>query len=309
MPHVTPEQIRRLGTHALTRNGIPVPGANAMDPAACWNFSLTGTVVGGLDPTAPEQIYGGILDIDNSADPIVVNGLRPTATADNYPGCGAEIAALNGNIANAIAGDVAAGGACLVALVMIVARGNGLAPRLDGDDRYQLKVKATTWFGWDHWALSFRAEQPGRPRIYVQTVTGHALAHACDVIWDEHKLWEVTVNLQELHQAQVDFINLVNTFGDLCVECGAEHGGLPSNPFNAWHRCGACGAVYCPTHAQALALALWQAHGTRVCRQPGCVGPVHAVYAQTQNAYAQPEPMDVPMEDIPDLAYVPMDDT
>ncbi|MDL5597216.1 hypothetical protein QS468_31230 [Bacillus subtilis] len=37
-----------------------------------------------------------------------------------------------------------------------------------------------------------------------------------------------------------------------CVACGATHGRVPSNPFNAWHKCTHCGAVYCPQHGQIL---------------------------------------------------------
>lgn len=273
MPHVTPQQTRKLGTHALSRGGITVPGAHAMTAAACWNFALTGTVLGMANPNSPAEIYegaAGILDINNFVIPPVVNGLRPTATVINYPGCAAELAVLNGQIGNAILGNVLAQNACQEALVKIVARRNGLIP-IVGNNRYQLHMKATTWFGWDHWGLSFRAEQPGRPRIYVQTTTGTLLKHACNTMWDEH-LQGVTVNLQELNLNQVNFINMVNTYGNLCVVCGVQHGRFPSSVFNAWHRCAACGAVYCPRHGKALTGNRGWKDRTRDCGQPGCIG-------------------------------------
>lgn len=267
MPQVEPQQIRKLGTHTLTRNGIIVTGANAMKPAACWNFALSGTVLSGVNPKSPAEIYEediGILDIDNSADPVpVVRGLRLTATVKQYPGSEDEVLTLRTNIGNAIDGDVLAQNACQLALVQIVARKNGLIPGV-ASDRYQLHMNARTWFGWDHWALSFRAEQPGKPRIYVQTVTGQPLYHACDRIWDEG-LQGVTVNLQELNFAQVGFINKVDTFGDLCVVCGEEK----RISHEDWYKCRGCHAVYCRAHGEALARHSYM-DATKNCAQPGC---------------------------------------
>jgi hypothetical protein len=274
MPHVTPQQAQKLGMYRLTRNGFIVPGAHAMTPAACWNFALTGTVLSMAHPNSPAEIYegnNGILDINNFQIPPVVNGLRPTATVAHYPNCAAEIATLRSNIANAIAGNGAAQNACQAALVRIVARKNGLIPGV-ANDRYRLHLKATTWFGWDHWALSFRT-RPGRPRVYIQTVTGHPLRHACDRIWDEH-LGGTIVNLQELHAAQVNFINMV---GNQCVHCGKSHGFLPSNPFNAWHRCTVCSAVYCPIHGETLLGKREWFDRTRACGQSGCGGRTEVV--------------------------------
>lgn len=277
MPHVTAQQVRKMGTHALTRDGIDLVGvATGM---ACWNFALTGTLLGMAHVQSPDSIYSsngvGQNPIDAILDvnifPIQCNGLKATATLLNHPGCAAELQVLNQHINNAMAGNNAAQNHCADAMVKIVARKNGLTPGV-GNDRYQLHMKANAWFGWDHWALSIRAEQPGRPRIFIQTVTGVPLAHACDRIWDEHLPVSVVVNLQDLHAAQVTFINMVNTFGNLCVVCGAAHGRTPSSPFNSWHRCAVCNVVYCPTHGQALVGKLSWNDRTRSCGQPGCGG-------------------------------------
>jgi hypothetical protein len=37
-----------------------------------------------------------------------------------------------------------------------------------------------------------------------------------------------------------------------CVACGAVHGRMWSNPFNAWHKCTHCSAIYCPQHGKIL---------------------------------------------------------
>lgn len=275
--HVTPQQIRKLGTHVLSRDGIPVPGSHAMQPAACWNFALTGSVLGMQHAQSPVSIYEGaqgLLNINNFVLPPVCLGLLPTATVVHFPGCAAELAVLNLNIANAVAGNGGAQALCQEALLKILARMNGLIP-VAGNDRYRLHMKATTWFGWDHFALSFRPEQPGRPRIFVQTVTGSTLNHACDCIWDED-LEGAEINIQELHPLQVGFINNVNTFGDLCVECGAEHGPDASTIFH-WHRCTVCGAVYCPLHGFQLNGKRWNEQ-SRDCGQLGCAGRTSIVY-------------------------------
>ena len=268
MAHVTIDQTRKLGLHVLSRNGLPVPGAAAMGPAACWNFALSGTVLGMADPLSPAEIYegaNGILDINNTVWPIVVNGLQATAIVANHPGCVAELATLNLHILNAIGGNIPAQNACQEALLGITARKNGLTP--GADDRYKIHMKATTWYGWDHWALSLRPTQPG-PRIYLQTTTGTPLKHACTTIWDEH-LTGVDINIDSLHQDQVNYINLVN---NVCVVCGARHWWTPSTPFNAWHRCTTCETVYCPGHGRALAGNRGWSDRTRNCGQPGCRG-------------------------------------
>lgn len=278
MPDVTPQQIRKLGTHALTRDGIDLTSlaAQAVNPMACWNFALTGTFLGMAHNQSPDSIYSSsgvgqnpvnaILDIN--IYPIACNGLRATATAANHPGCAAELLSLNHHMGNAIAGNALAQQACAEAMATIVANKNGLVSGV-ADDKYQLHMVGTNWFSWDHWALSVRAEQAGRPRIFVQTVTGVPLAHACDRIWDEHLPSVVVLNLQELHAAQIVLINLVTDFGNLCVGCGAGHGYLTSR-INLWHRCAGCHAVYCPTCGGVLAGKQGWSDGTRACSQLGC---------------------------------------
>ena len=269
--HVTPFQTRRLGTWAKSREGETVPGAGAMTAAACWNFALTGTVLGGLDPNAPEQIYERIFDIDNFQLPPVNRGMRATATVVNFPGCGTELGVLNARHVAAIGGDLAARQECMEALTCIVLRCNGLVPLVAGtNNRYQLHMQTRSWFGWDHWAISLRAEQPGQPRIFFQTVTGQLnMRHACEGIWDEG-LPGVAIELQELHATQVGLLNLVTDYGTLCVDCGARHWYTPSSPFNAWHRCTGCGAVYCPNHGSALNGNRGWNDRTRDCNRAGC---------------------------------------
>jgi hypothetical protein len=280
--HVPPQQIRKLGTHPLTRDGIDLVGV--AQPLACWNFALTGTELSMAHVQSPDSIYSSngvgqnpvnaILDVN--VYPIQCNGLQPTATIANHPGCGAELGILNANIGNAIVGNQMAQQACADAMVGIVARKNGLIPDVE-DDTYQLHMKANSWFGWDHWALSFKASQPGKPRIFIQTVTGVPLAHACSTIWDEHLPVTVSTNLRELNFQQVSLINHVATFGDLCVECGLAHGYFRSNPFNAWHRCTHCGAVYCPNHGSMLLGKREFTDRTRNCGQLGCPGRTEVV--------------------------------
>ena len=266
--HVVAEQRRKLATHPLTRDGIVVPGAAAMTPAACWNFALTGTVLGGLSPRVPEQIYSSILNINPFVVPNVVLGLQPTAIPANHPNCFPYLATLNTHIANAIGGNAAAQAACSEAMLKIVAVKNGLVP--SANDTYRLHMVGETWFGWDHWALSFRSEIPGRPRVYIQTVTGRTLNHACTTIWDEG-LQEVSFNIDQLHASQVALINNID-YGPACVTCGLAHGLLPSNPLNSWHRCTSCRAVYCPTHGAALPGKGWTLDPTRNCNRPHCNG-------------------------------------
>lgn len=287
MPQLSPRQIARLGSFPLTRNGILVPGAHAIDDGACWNFALTGTIVGMADATSPESICNALFDIpinpaveqefvpdeeEENVDFYLYNGVRNTATALSFPNCGAELATLRQQFAGAAGGNEDAQRAIRVAVATIIAKRNGLQPGAVSD-QYQLHMRADNWFGWDHFALSIRPSQPGRPRIYIQKTTGgrSPLKHACTTIWDEG-MGEVTLNITELHAAQVALINLVNTYGPLCVACGAEHGFFRSNPMNAWHRCATCGAVYCPRDgAQLVGKRAWNDR-TRSCGQLGCNG-------------------------------------
>ncbi|WP_165681831.1 hypothetical protein [Metapseudomonas otitidis] len=290
MPQLTPAQIKRLGSFELSRDGEPVTGARTMDTAACWNFALTGTELAMTDPLSPESIYSSIFDIginplselpDSNVDPIMLNGLRASATAVNHPGCGVHLAALHTHFNNALAGNVVAQAACRTAMLSILAIKNGLVPGAVSD-QYQLHMVSSIWYTWDHFALSIRPFQPGRPRIFIQTVTGPVfpgtpltplvpLMHACNTIWDEHMEGAV-VNLQGLHQTQVNFINMVNTYGDLCIECGDKHGWFKSSALHAWHRCTTCQAVYCPRHGRALLGKLAWNDPTRRCGQAGCLG-------------------------------------
>jgi hypothetical protein len=160
-------------------------------------------------------------------------------------------------------------------MVKIVARKNGLEPGVL-DDKYQLHMKGTTWFGWDHWALSIRPEQMGRPRIFIQTVTGKPLSHACDVIWDEHLNTSVTLNLTELHNEQILLINGVN-YCNFCFVCKKTHGFFPSSPINAWHKCTTCATVYCPVHGQTLSGKQGLTDRTRKCGRIPCSGRTEIV--------------------------------
>jgi hypothetical protein len=287
MPHLTPKQIKRLGSFTLSRDGIVIPGAHAIGPGACWNFALTGTVLAMSHADSPQSICDDIFDM--TLDPNVENvfvtdeeeadvefyryhGIRPTATVMTFPNCANELGTLRANFVAASGGNPVAQTTCREALAIIFAKRNGLQPGVVSD-QYQLHMRTHAWFAWDHFAISLRPAQPGRPRIYIQKVTGitKPLKHACWDIWDEH-LDEVTLNIGELHATQIAFINMVNTYGDLCVECGEAHGYFRSNPFHAWHRCTTCGAIYCPRHgAELLGKRAWNDR-TRSCGQTACVG-------------------------------------
>lgn len=268
--HIAQEQIRKLGSYALSRDGQLVPAAGAAAAQACWNFALSGTNFAVTDHRAPDAIIDNILEIDKrDATDQAVQRVRPDVE-EFYPNWEPHLTTIKNNFANARNGQAGAQAACRRALLSIMAIENGLT--VCANDKYRLHMKSQRWFGWDHFALSVRAEQAGRPRIFVQTVTGNPLKHACTCIWDEH-LGEATVDVQELTAQQVGFINGVQTYGKLCVDCGVAHGWVPSNPFNAWHRCsnGACTAVYCPTHGATLA-GKRTMDRTRDCSRPGCAG-------------------------------------
>lgn len=287
MPHLTPRQIKRLGSFPLTRDGLLVPGAHAIDLGACWNFALTGTVLDMTHADSPESICNDLFDIpinpnvenvfvpddeEDDVDFYLYNGVRPTATVAAFPNCGLELAALRFNFVQASTGNLVAQTASRLAVASIIAKRNGLQPGV-ANDLYQLHVRAQSWFSWDHFALSIKHSHPGRPRIYIQKTTGATspLKHACTDIWDEG-MGEVTLNIAQLHQDQVNLINLVGQYGTLCVDCGVAHGYFPSNPFNAWHRCTACGAIYCPQHGGALLGKRAWNDRTRACNQTNCVG-------------------------------------
>ena len=288
MTHITHHQLKRLSSYELTRDGIDLPGI-AMGQA-CFNFATLGDCVSMTHPGSPDSIYSGngagqtranaILDIDPVAMVNGCRGLNPGATAVNHPGCGVELAALTANIGNARAGDLAAQNICATEMVKIVARKNGLIPlAVGGNDQYQLHMQYTNWYGWDHWAISVKSYHPNKPRIYIQTIPGVPLAHACDRIWDEH-LSSVTINIQELNPRQVTLINNVSSYGRLCIECGTRHGHYPvvnkisggsmANKFPVMRHCKQCTAHYCSVHSATRQ----RVNRNLICGNIGCVGRV-----------------------------------
>ncbi|RON61256.1 hypothetical protein BK669_17320 [Pseudomonas fluorescens] len=58
-------------------------------------------------------------------------------------------------------------------------------------------------------------------------------------VWLKEANWEAPTALMALTK-------------DKCVACGAVHRWMLSSPFNAWHKCPGCGAVYCPKHGKTL---------------------------------------------------------
>lgn len=249
MPRLSEIQLRRLSSHRQTRDGIVVPASEAATPFACWNFALTGTLVGMLDPNSTQNVFeDSMFDIDNFAASPVCRGLRPTATLARFPGCGAELDTINANLANAQAGNADAQQAIQLAMLGILVRLNGLTPS-PADSTYKIHMRSTTWFGWDHFSLSVRPGFLGGDRIHIQTITGRPLKHACTTIWDED-LSEVSMNILELHLTQITLINLVTTYGDLCVTCGAAEG--RATRASRWYRCDRCGAQYCQRHGRSV---------------------------------------------------------
>lgn len=281
MPHVNPHQVRKLGSHVLSRDGVDLTMRQAPTaiPMACFNFALTGLLQDMNHPTSPDSLYHGngigqvkadaVLSVDPFLWPQACFGLQPSATLANHPGCGAELVVLNADIAGAVGGDAAAQARCAEAMVGLVARRNGLIPGV-ASDRYQLHMASPNWFSWEHFALSFMPTQPGLQRIFVQTITGVPLAHACNTIWDETLPIQVTLNVQELHATQVALVDSVTAYGTLCVKCGAAHGQQASKLL-MWHRCRVCGAVYCYYHGYGLTGTLPNKH-TRNCEMPNCLG-------------------------------------
>jgi hypothetical protein len=289
MPHLSQEQTRLLGTYPLSRDGIDMNNVAHLAPRtdACWTFALLGRFMADSNPLSPDGIIsalGGqvgampildvrLMQVADDQDPVSCHGLHATATDVNHPNWIPQLQVLRNNVANAVAGHAAPQKRCNEAILSILAISSGLVPApVHVNDRYRLHMASETWFGYGHFALSFRPEQPGRPRIFIQKTSDTVVTHACDTIWDEHLDFQVSVSLQELHQEHVDIINLVLGYGNLCIQCGAEHGFFNSH-VRKWHRCAACAAVYCCTCGYGLAGGggLW-GDGSRRCRQPNCLG-------------------------------------
>lgn len=276
---VAQTQVRKLGTHPLSRDGIDLAGglAETARPMACWNFALTGTLVDANDPLSANVILNGNGDHNNPGAILEIRpgemfcrGLTPNAVLANHPGCGPELLTLANHFEDATNNEHVSQVHFVTALLRILAIKNGLDP--DGpDDSCQLHMASSNWYTWDHFALSFRALQPGRPRIFVQTVTGEALSHACNTIWDEHLPFQVVVNLAALQPEQIQLINQVAAYGNLCVICGTEHGYFNSR-INMWHRCAVCNAVYCGACGGRLGGKLGWRDYTRRCNQGACAG-------------------------------------
>ena len=277
-------QLRCLQNHPLSRNGKTVPGADAMLKAACWNFAFTGTVVSMADPTSPQSICDAIFntnpDLFDSPGGILT-GFNAGSFGVFPANCHVFLIQIQNNWLTARGGNLGAQTTVATALLNIFALRNGL--QFGGGGNYRLHMRTRSFFGWDHFALSFPG--PGG-RVYVQTVTGSStnpqdlqnvdpvvrrryqpLQHACNTDWDEGILG-VHLDVVDLHGEQVALLNGVTR---QCVQCSESHGWFWSSPFNAWHRCAVCSAVYCPTHGAALNGAR-TLDRTRDCAMNGCAG-------------------------------------
>lgn len=213
MAALSNDEVRFLSHLELTRDGEDLYGI--AEELNCSNFALNGHFVSGSARTFPAAIYGGngaghrpedaILDVN--IYPERCNGLRPTATSRRHRGCRGELGTLRRNIDDAIRRNRLAQQRCAEAMVAICARKNGLVPRrATQEDQYQIHMMASTWFGWDHWALSFKSCEAGAPRIFIQTTTGQPLSIGCDRIWDEHLPVSVTLGIDTLRVEQRNMV-------------------------------------------------------------------------------------------------------
>jgi hypothetical protein len=276
MPTLNANQLLKLAGYlqrpGLTRDGLEVPNTSSGNiyQYACWSWALTGGTASIHDRFSANKIFETIVldDLAHLPDPEFASAI---ANVDNqFPGCNAEFLILRTNLANAKLGIVAAQNAFLTAMVTISARVNGLQPGPVAGARYTLHIKSISWHGWDHWGIGIKLG-PNNTQTYVQTVTDCPVKHACDRMWDEHRPFDISIDIGNLLQSQVDFLAKVKLAP--CCQCVNlhSHGWLPSVK-NFWQQCQTCGATYCSQHAAALGGALNPSDTTRNCNRLGCVG-------------------------------------
>ncbi len=291
MAVLSAQQLRCLQNHPRSRDGKLVPGADTMFNAACWNFALTGTELAMSHANSPNSI-ANLIFVTNpeffDQPGGILRGFNAGSFALFPANCAVFLTQIQNNWLTARGGSLAAETTVATALLNIFVLRNGL--QFGGGGNYRIHMRTRSFFGWDHFALSF--PRPGG-RVFVQTVTGSSsdphedevaraenrqsryqpLQHACRDIWDEG-IMEVYLDLVDLHAEQVALLDGITR---QCVRCSASHGWLWSNPLNAWHRCTVCSAVYCPTHGAALggsrtSLTSLTIDRTRDCGLNGCAG-------------------------------------
>lgn len=157
------------------------------------------------------------------------------------------------------------------AMMSICARMNGLVPCGPGTAHtYTLHMRTSRWYGWDHWGIGVQV-LPGNALTYIQTVPNTAIWHACNVMWDE-SMSLTSIGIAGLLKTHIDVINkiaLAPVRSAKCHQqgCNQQHAWWLSVT-NHWHRCTACGTVWCPVHGAGLGGKAWNSP-KRTCSECG----------------------------------------
>lgn len=198
MPILDHAQLVSLTSWPATRDGLTVPNTDSGNvyEHACWSWALTGGTGTVHTNTGADALYNAIVRKDPFvAGSACVTGIdRRAALA-----VGAEawwIGVLEKTWEGAKAGREKDQKAFKMAMLMIIAKANGLQPFLADNMRvtYSLHMRTDSWWHWDHWGLGIRY---ANRQVFVQTVPRTTLQHACSVMWDEH-MKEVFVGIGQL---------------------------------------------------------------------------------------------------------------
>ncbi|MEZ0470662.1 hypothetical protein [Luteimonas salinilitoris] len=209
MPYLDPQLLQRMNTGAYSRNGADIPD-ESMRVVPCWAWALAGAQVGAEDPFSAAKLYSDAFVFDTERQPIGTNSGYLDQITAIWPDTGLPVSALEGRFADARAGDAPAQLACRMALMKIAAITNGLTVLGEGANyAYAIQMRSTSWYGWDHWAVSVRMPSgSANPVNYVQTVPDILVRYRCNEVWD-HPMPLTAIGVDGLLQAHVDVLEQI----------------------------------------------------------------------------------------------------
>lgn len=102
-----------------------------------------------------------------------------------------------------------------IALMRVVVENAGFTI-IDDDDRYQIHMRTTNFFGYDHWGISIKMTKDDGSdgdRNYIQKIPPKNdpvgfVQYNCNTIWDEHLEME-SFSILSLKKGHFDVLNLI----------------------------------------------------------------------------------------------------
>lgn len=171
------------GDTAFTRDGttafpnfarLSADDLRTLRAAACWSWALYGAYVDVNRRYGPQDIYSNLITLNANTNPVSPAGVDmnyANTMAEAHPAAAEYITSVSENINQAIAAlrnnpprndgrrwiypaDTASQRAVREALMKIAIVCAGMEIAAPGNAAYQIHMRCSTWWSWDHWGVS-----------------------------------------------------------------------------------------------------------------------------------------------------------